>query len=174
MKTVLFDRDGTLILDPEDLRVDKIEKIELFNDTISSLTRLHEAGYSIIMITNQAGISEGRLRGNEFYQINSEVIRQLEPSGINILDVLMCPHTSEDNCACRKPKPFMLNEAISKFELEPAETFYIGDNVSDVDAAIAAGCKSILVKTANSPVSAPQATHEAENLTKVVDLILEV
>jgi len=173
MKTILFDRDGTLILDPQDLRVDRLDKIELFEDSISSLKRLHEAGYSIIMITNQAGISEGRLRGNDFYKINAEVINQLEPSGINILDVHMCPHVNEDKCVCRKPNPTMLNEALRKFKLVPSETFMIGDSVTDIDAAINAGCKSILVKTANSPQSAPQATYEAKNLTDAVDFILK-
>lgn len=168
----MFDRDGTIIRDPTDLRVDRIDKIELFPDTLSALKRLHDSDFNIILITNQAGISEGRLNANEFNIINAEVIKQLEPSEIEILDVQMCPHTSEDNCVCRKPKPFMLSHSIDKFGLNPSDTFYVGDNVSDVDAAIAAGCKSILVETANSLVSAPHATYAAKNLTGVVDYIV--
>lgn len=173
MKTVLFDRDGTLIVDPEDLRVDKIEKIELFEDTISSLRRLHEAGYSIIMITNQAGISEGLLNEDEFNTIQDKVIEMIEPSGVKVLKTIMCPHVAEDNCECRKPKPTMLNDMIMEFGLDREQTFMIGDRLSDIDAAINAGCKSILVKTANTPQSAPQATYEALNLSETVDFILK-
>src|SRR5690349_9915041 len=100
MKIILLDRDGTVIVDPPDERVDKIEKIEFFPDTLEALKYLAEHDFGVIMVTNQAGIAEGRLTGAEFEVINAEVVKRLAPSGVKVLKTFMCPHNSEDNCEC--------------------------------------------------------------------------
>ncbi len=71
MKIVLLDRDGTIIQDPPDERLDREEKIELFADSISALKKLAENGFSVILVTNQAGISEGRIMREDFARINN-------------------------------------------------------------------------------------------------------
>lgn len=168
MKVILLDRDGTVIRDPEDERVDKEEKIQLFPDSIEAFKYLHEHGYSIIFITNQAGIAEGRINREEFGRINARVLELLSPSGVEVLKTYFCPHVPEDACDCRKPSPKMLNDALQDFGIVPAEVYMVGDRVSDIDAGIAAGTKTILVETANIPQSAPQATYTAPNLLDAV------
>ncbi len=82
MKVVFLDRDGTIIVDPFDERVDRIDKIKLFPDSLEALKLLSTLDYSVIIITNQAGIAEGRINESEFEVINNRVIELLEISGI--------------------------------------------------------------------------------------------
>ena len=85
----------------------------------------------------------------------------------------MCPHVDEDECICRKPDPKMLLQALSDFEINPKDTFMIGDHRSDILAGLGAGVKTILVKTANKQDDAPEADYEAGNLTEAVDIIIK-
>jgi imidazoleglycerol-phosphate dehydratase/histidinol-phosphatase len=89
MKVVFLDRDGTVIIDPPDERVDKMEKIELFPDSIEALKFLADNDFAIVFITNQAGISEGRLSEEKFWQIHSEVLLRLSPSNVTVLKTYM-------------------------------------------------------------------------------------
>lgn len=168
MNIILLDRDGTVIVDPEDERVDKEEKIELFPDSIEALSYLAKNNFSVIFITNQAGIAEGKLSTEDFDRIHNKVLEILSPSGIKVLKTYMCPHVPEDKCECRKPKPKMILEAIKDFDLDPKKIYMIGDRESDINAGINAGTKTILVKTANVPVVAEQANFTADNLMEAV------
>ena len=91
MKTVFLDRDGTIIIDPDDLRVDGTDEIELFPDTIEALTYLADHDFNAVIITNQAGIGEGRFTEEEFWKIQNKVLEMLAPSGITILKTYMSP-----------------------------------------------------------------------------------
>jgi histidinol-phosphate phosphatase family protein len=168
MNVILLDRDGTVIRDPEDERVDKEEKIELFPDSIEALKFLTEHNFSIIFITNQAGIAEGRLNTEDFHRIHNKVLEMLSPSGVKVLKTYMCPHIREDKCECRKPKPTMILDAIKEFNLDPKKLYIIGDRESDINAGINAGIKTILVKTANVSVTAEQANYTVSNLLDAV------
>lgn len=175
MKVALLDRDGTVIVDPPDLRVDKMEKIELFDDSISALKYLADNGFSVIFITNQAGIEEGRITEEEFWQIHEEVLRRLSASGVQVLKTYMNGEMKrDDNTEWRKPGPKMLLQAAEDFNLDLSQLYYVGDNQSDIDAAINAKCKGgILVKTANENVESPNAIYTAPRLTDAVKYIVE-
>lgn len=147
MKIVLLDRDGTVIVDPPDERVDREDKIQLFLDSVSALKKLADNGFAVIMITNQAGIAEGRINKDDFQRINDKVIEQLESSGIKILKTYMCPHGPDEGCECRKPKPAMILQAAKDFDLDLSNVFMAGDHRSDVLAGKAAGTKTILVSS---------------------------
>lgn len=171
MNIVFLDRDGTVIVDPEDERVDREEKIKLFPDSIEALKYLAEHNFAVILITNQAGIAEGRINMEDFERINNKVLEMLAPSGITILKTYICPHSSEDKCECRKPKPTMLLRAAKDFNVDLSKTYIVGDRESDIRAGINAGTKTILVKTANVPVEVEEATYTAQNLLEVVRYI---
>jgi D-glycero-D-manno-heptose 1,7-bisphosphate phosphatase len=171
MKAVFLDRDGTLIVDPPDLRVDSIEEIELFPDTIEAMRQLAKLDYGVVLVTNQAGIAEGRLTEDDFWQIENKVIEMLAPSGIKILKTYFCPHSPADNCQCRKPKPFMLLQAAKDLDIDLANSYTIGDRESDILAGQSAGTKTILVQTGNTPVTSTEATYTAANLLEAVRYI---
>ncbi len=175
MKVALLDRDGTVIVDPPDLRVDKLKKIELFDDSVSALKYLADNDFSVIYATNQAGIEEGRLTEQEFWQIHEEVLRRLAVSGVNVLKSYMNGEMKrEDNTEWRKPGPKMLLQAAEDFNLDLSRLYYVGDNQSDIDAARNAGCKGgILVKTANENVESPNAIYTAPKLMDAVKYIVE-
>lgn len=168
MNVVFLDRDGTIIKDPPDERVDRIDKIELFPDSLEALKLLSTLDYGVIIVTNQAGIAEGRITNAEFEVINNKVIGLLEQSGVRILKTYMCPHVAADNCECRKPKPTMLLEAAKDFDIDLANSWIIGDHESDIKAGLGAGAKAILVKTANKPEDSEDATYTAPNLLEAI------
>lgn len=175
MKIVFLDRDGTIIQDPSDDRVDSIDKIELFPDSISALRLLAEHSFAAIIITNQAGIGEGRLNEVEFWHIQEEVLRQLSPSGLTFLKTYMNGEAAgPDNTEWRKPGPNMLLQAAKDFNLNLQDIYMVGDNQSDVQAGIRAGCKgSILVETArNKKVVDPSAIYSAPTLTAAAEYII--
>ncbi len=172
-KVVLIDRDGTVIVDPPDFRVTSEDKIELFPDSISALKKLADKGFSVIIVTNQAGIAEGKISTEDFERINSEVIRRLAPSGIKVLKTYFCPHGPHGNCECHKPKPKLLLDAAKDFDLNLANTFMIGDHRSDILAGKSAGARTILVRTATGTQDdAPEEDFQADNLSKAVDLVI--
>lgn len=175
MKIALLDRDGTVIVDPPDLRVDRIEKIELFPDSIEGLKYLADNDFAVILITNQAGIEEGRLTEEEFWQINNEVLRQLEPSGVKFLKTYMNGEMKRpDNTEWRKPGPKMLLQAADDFELDLSQVYMVGDAETDIQAAINAGCKGgILVETATGEkVVSPDAIYSAPSFLDAAKYIV--
>ena len=171
MKAVFLDRDGTMILDPPDLRVDNLSDLHLFPDTVKALKLLAGLDFGVIEVTNQAGIGEGRIDWAEFEHINKMFMDLIESSGINFLKIYVCPHKPEDNCACRKPKPYMILQAAKEFDIDLAESYTIGDRESDIMAGVNAGTKTILVKTGNRPVISPEATYTAVDLLEAVEYI---
>src|SRR5688500_4062551 len=126
MKIILLDRDGTVIVDPPDERVDTVEKIKLFPETIDALAYLAAHDFGVILVTNQAGIAEGRINEADFRVINNKVLEMLAPSGITVLKTFICPHGPDDNCECRKPKPTLILQAAREFGLDLASTYMIG------------------------------------------------
>lgn len=171
MKAVFLDRDGTTIVDPPDERVDRVEKINLFPDSIEALKLLSTLDYGVFIITNQAGIAEGRIDEAKFQAINSKVLEMLAPSGIKVLKTYVCPHGPSDDCECRKPKPTMILKAAKEFDIDLANSWTIGDHQSDVMAGLNAGTKAILVETANVPETSVDATYTAPNLLAAIRYI---
>jgi D-glycero-D-manno-heptose 1,7-bisphosphate phosphatase len=171
MKAVFFDRDGTLIVDPPDLRVDSVDEIELFPDTLRALSELAKLDYGVFLISNQAGIGEGRITRQEFETIENKVIELIKPSGINVLNTYVCPHVPSDNCVCRKPKPYMVLQAAEEFDIDLPQSYFIGDRESDIMAGVNAGTKTILVKTGNEPVVSKEATYTATDLLEAIEYI---
>ncbi len=171
MRAVFLDRDGTTIVDPPDLRVDKMEKLKLFEDTISALQALAGLDYEVFLVTNQAGIAEGRLDGVEFKKINDKFIEMVAESGVKIIKTYMCPHAEADGCDCKKPKPGMLLQAAKDYDINLKNSWMIGDRQSDILAGVAAGTKTILVKTGNVPVVSAEATFTAATLTDAIKFI---
>jgi D-glycero-D-manno-heptose 1,7-bisphosphate phosphatase len=171
MKAVFLDRDGTVIIDPPDLRVDNTKDIKLFDDTLEALRLLATLDYAVFMISNQAGIAEGRITVEEFDRLNNEVVKRLKRSGIKIVQTYVCPHSKADNCVCRKPKPTMLLWAARDHGIDLKNSYLIGDRESDIMAGVNAGTKTILVQTGNSPVTSPEATFTAPDLLTAIRYI---
>lgn len=175
MKVVFLDRDGTVIQDPLDERVDSIDKIELFPDSIEALKYLANNDFGIVFVTNQAGIAEGRINEDDFWAIHSEVLARLAPSGVRVIKTYMNGEAAGPEATeWRKPRPRMLLQAAEDLKLDLKSIYMVGDSQSDILAGINAGCKgSILVKTArNKVVESPNAVYSAPNLLDAVHYIV--
>src|SRR3989344_4804123 len=144
---IFLDRDGTLIAEPEDEVIDSIQKVLILPNTIPALKLLVKNKFRLFIVTNQIGISQGRLTIKQFHDINDYIIRKLEREGIRIEKTFFCPHGPNDNCSCRKPKPGMLEEAKKMYGLNLKEAWMIGDRQTDIQLGKIVGCKTILVLT---------------------------
>ena len=130
--------------------------------------------YVIFIITNQAGISEGKLTEEEFWDIHSVVIDRLATSGVHIRKTYMCPHGPSDNRECRKPKPTLLLRAAQEFDINLKESWTVGDHDSDIQAGKRAGTKTILVETANRKEPPTDADFRAHTFLDAIKHIAQL
>lgn len=149
IKVIFLDRDGTINREPTDGIVDTIEKVKILPSVIPALNLLQSKGYHLLFITNQHGISLGRLTDEEFHKINDYIIRQLLKDNITILDTFYCPHLKEENCDCHKPKTGLINQACKKYQIDLINSYIIGDRNTDILLGESIGCHTIYVKTGN-------------------------
>ena len=172
MKIILLDRDGTVVVDPPDNRVDSLDKAVLFPDVIEALKLLADHDYGVIFVTNQAGIAEGRITEEEAWKIHRKVMRLIKPSGITVLKTYMCPHSPKDRCVCRKPHPTMLLWAADDFDFQPSDVYMIGDRMTDVKAGKSAGTKTVQVGTGNEKLVDNTADFFADSLLEAVNFAI--
>lgn len=171
---VLLDRDGTVVAEPIDQRIDTFEKIELFSDSIEALRLLTDNGIAVIFITNQAGIAEGRITEKQFWELHNEVLRRLSPSGVKVLKTYVNGEAGPHASLWRKPGPNMLLQAADDFQIDLASTYMIGDRPTDIQASVAAGCKGgVLVKTSDPDAESTEAIYTANTLLDAVRYIIQ-
>jgi len=146
IKTIFLDRDGVINKDTNYLS--KIEDFEFINGIFKTCQYLLSIDYEIIIVTNQSGIARNYYSEKDFQNLTQWMLSQFKINGINILDVLHCPHSSDSNCNCRKPKPGMFIKAKNKYGIDMEKSWMIGDSERDIQAANLAGIKqTILVRT---------------------------
>ena len=174
MKVVFLDRDGTVIVEPRDKRVDSLEKVVLLPDTIEALSYLTKNEFKVIFITNQAGIAEGRLTEADFWEIHGEVLKRLRPSGVQVLKTYLNSEAPSSSASqWRKPGPNMLLQAATDYNLNLKDIYMIGDSLSDIQAANNAGCKGgILVKTGVQVTGSTRATYTALDLLDAIHFVV--
>jgi len=136
MKKILFiDRDGTLISEPFDQQIDRLDKFALEPDSIPALLRLRDAGWKFVMVTNQDGLGTPSFRQEEFQPLQKLLLDILGSQGIEFEAVRVCPHTAADRCDCRKPKTGLLPDYVKALDWSRTESAVIGDRETDVQLA---------------------------------------
>jgi histidinol-phosphate phosphatase family protein len=161
-KAVFLDRDETLNPDPG--YISDPEGFTLYPWVPGGLRQLKEAGYLLVVVSNQSGVGRGLIPPGALDRIHGKLDRLLmEEVGFAIDAFSICPHRPEEGCACRKPKPELLLRAAARLGISLTESFMIGDRPSDVDAGLAAGVrKSFLILPGDQ-----------ESFTRVIREILE-
>jgi len=151
-KAVLIDRDGTLIEERHYLA--DPERVVLERRAIPALKALDEAGYLLILVTNQSGIGRGLITPEAFRAVQERIAALLEAHGLALRAVYHCPHHPTEargpylrECDCRKPRTGMLESAIREHDLDRAASFMLGDSPADIQAGRAAGLRTVLVRT---------------------------
>jgi D-glycero-D-manno-heptose 1,7-bisphosphate phosphatase len=138
-KALFLDRDGVINVDKG--HVYRREQFEFLPGIFDLCRRYINAGYLLLIITNQAGIAKGIYTEQDYKDLTEWMIRQFKEKGITISKVYHCPHHPDVNgiCDCRKPAPGMILQAITDFNLDISECILIGDKETDLEAGRRAG-----------------------------------
>ena len=143
---VFLDRDGTLIEEPPDERVDRLEKIRLLPDVIPALLALKRAGFSLVMVTNQDGLGTPALPQDAFDRAHRFTLELFSSQGIDFEAVFICPHFLHDACGCRKPTLGLVEEYLKSHPIDVARSFMVGDRDTDLEFARNIGIDGLRVR----------------------------
>ncbi len=141
---VFLDRDGTLIEDRGHLKDPR--EVVFFPDTIEALRTLQEQ-FSLFIVTNQSGVSEGLISLADVERVNAHLVDRLAEAGVRIAESYVCPHSSRDGCQCIKPKPYFLHKAAREHGVDLLRSFSVGDHLHDVELARNVGGRGIYLLT---------------------------
>jgi len=141
---VFVDRDGVINRD-SDAYIKSVAEWEPLPGSLEAIAALTAAGFDVVVITNQSGIGRGLFTLATLEAIHMHMLAEVEAAGGRIAGVFYCPHLPDENCDCRKPRPGLLEAAAEAFGTTTAGVPFIGDKVSDIEAARAAGARPILV-----------------------------
>ena len=143
---VILDRDGVInhLVENEVTSADDWEPIP---GSIEAISRLKKAGYLVTIASNHSGIARGLYDEPELKRMHAKLQDLLEKRGASIDGFFYCPHGPEANCICRKPKPGLLFKIAKQFQIDLKRTPLVGDNISDIRAAIMASARPVLVRT---------------------------
>lgn len=145
-KILFIDRDGTLIKEPPDKQVDALEKISLLKNVIPALAKLKQAGFMLVMVSNQDGLGSSAFPYGDFELTQNFMLSLFESQGVKFDDIKICPHFEEALCECRKPRVGLLLDYITKEQIDYRQSYVIGDRDSDMVLAKKVGIWGIRVK----------------------------
>lgn len=148
-KIVFLDRDGVINRDSPDY-IKSWSEFEFLPGSIEAIRRLTDNGFTTIIITNQSVINRNMVTKAGLDYIHTMMKTAIKSHGGEIKDIFFCPHTPDDGCDCRKPKPGLIYQAQKKYGLDLSASCMVGDNAKDIECARNAGCRyAVLVKTGN-------------------------
>jgi D-glycero-D-manno-heptose 1,7-bisphosphate phosphatase len=175
---VFLDRDGTI--SEEVGYLNDASQFRMFPFAIDAIRRLNDAKLPVIVVTNQSGVGRGFFPESMVHTVHETMTRQLAAGGAHLNAIYYCPHTSDDECDCRKPKPGLLERAAREHDIDLQRSFVVGDRYGDVELAHGTDCRGILVRTGygeedlrENRASWPrQPDFVADDLAAAVDWIL--
>jgi D-glycero-D-manno-heptose 1,7-bisphosphate phosphatase len=144
---IILDRDGVIIENRENY-VRSWADVEIYPQALQALVDASHSAFKIVIITNQAGVGKGIIPLQTATEINQQLVQIIKKVGGRVDGLYMCPHTPQDQCECRKPRPGMILQAERELSLDLSRSWMIGDALSDLQAGRAAGVGQLaLVRT---------------------------
>lgn len=162
-KAVFLDRDG--VLNKTVVRMGKprapysLDELQLFEGVKEAVGELKQAGYVLIVVTNQPDVVRGWVDLNIVEAVNQSIMKELK-----LDDLMVCYHIDKDDCHCRKPRPGMLQDAQLKWEIDMDQSFMVGDRHSDIEAGYRAGCRTILIGDGEEALGKYSPHYQASSL----------
>ena len=163
-RAIFLDRDGTLVhprhypSSPEDL--------QLYNNIGPGLRELQQAGFRLVVITNQSGLARGYFTFDDLHNMHEYLTNELKRLDVRLDAIYFCPHHPEGiipelaiRCDCRKPQPGMLLQAALDLELDLRQCWFVGDILDDVEAGNRVGCRTILVDLGTETIPRQRLRH---------------
>lgn len=176
MSLIILDRDGVINHDSDDF-IKSPAEWEPIDGSLEAIARLNYAGYRVVVITNQSGVARDLLSIETLNRIHSKMRRMAAQVGGKIEAVLFCPHGPDADCDCRKPSPGAFQELAQRLRLDLTGVPAIGDSARDLNAARAAGCQPILVRTGKGAATETDGVDEDvaiyDDLAAAADALLE-
>ena len=144
MKLIILDRDGVINFDSDHF-IKSPAEWKPIPGSLEAIARLTQAGYRVVVASNQSGIDRGLFDMDTLNAIHDKMHRAVRTAGGRIDAIFYCPHSADSNCSCRKPKPGMFERIAACFNADLGEAYAIGDSLRDLQAAARAGAKPVLV-----------------------------
>ena len=146
MKLLILDRDG-VINEDSDAYIKSLDEWIPIPGSIAAIARLSQAGWTVAVATNQSGLARGYYTAATLDAMHQRLRQLVAEQGGDVGLIVHCPHGPDDGCACRKPKPGMLQQIAAHYGVSLAGLWFVGDSRGDLDAALAVDCQPVLVKT---------------------------
>ena len=177
MKLIILDRDGVINHDSDSFIKSPAEWIPI-PGSLEAIARLNQAGYRVVVCTNQSGIARGLFNMPALNAIHQKLHAAAHQVGAHIDAIFFCPHAADDNCDCRKPKPGMLQAIGERYEMSLKGVPTVGDSLRDLQAGYLLGCALYLVLTGKGEKTRakgglPPGTMIFTNLAAMVDHLLQ-
>jgi D-glycero-D-manno-heptose 1,7-bisphosphate phosphatase len=176
VRVVFADRDGVINRDRDEY-VRSVEEFEFLPGALEALKRLREAGWLVVVISNQAGVGKGLMSEEALAEIDRLMTSEVSAAGGRIEATYYCPHRQQDGCDCRKPAPGLIRRASRDLGIEPEDAVFVGDSARDILAGQAVGCRTVAVLSGSltgAEVAAldPPPDLVADNLAEAADWII--
>ncbi|MDA8232972.1 MAG: HAD family hydrolase [Magnetospirillum sp.] len=142
---VLIDRDGTINVEKHYLS--DPDQLELIPGAAEGIRLLKAAGLGVCVVTNQSGIGRGYFGLDRLEEVHARLKGMLDAEGAGVDGIYICPHGPDEDCACRKPLPGMIEQAAAEHGFDPVRAFVIGDKEADIGMGRAVGATTFLVRT---------------------------
>jgi imidazoleglycerol-phosphate dehydratase / histidinol-phosphatase len=171
MKKVLFiDRDGTIVLEPEGYQLDSLEKLEFYPKAFQYLAKIaNELDFELVMVTNQDGLGTDSFPEDTFWPTQNFILRAFENEGVLFDDIFVDRSFPEDNAPTRKPRTGMLTKYIDNPNYDLANSFVLGDRLTDVELAKNLGAKAIFMNTTDG-LGSNEISAKREELNEIIVL----
>jgi len=166
MKIIVLDRDGVINQDSSDY-IKSAEEFIPIKGSINAIVRLSEAGFKVVVATNQSGLSRKYFDDDQLSEIHHLLCSMVEQAGGFIDGIFYCPHHPNEGCSCRKPKTGLLEQIENELSCKLQGCYFVGDSLKDIQTALAFGCKPILVRTGKGSVT-------EQNIFDTSDLVLSI
>ncbi len=177
MKLIILDRDGVINEDSDEYIKSPDEFIPI-PGSLESIARLKQAGYTVVVATNQSGVARRLFDIGTLDSIHAKLHRELARYGVSLDAIFFCPHGPDEKCACRKPKPGMFHDIGARLQTQICGVPAIGDSLRDIEAAREVDATPILVRTGKGEVALKQNPDALrgvpvfDNLAAAVDALL--